>query len=176
MGLRHETYLGDAGLHESCAYTTWLHPLCPPLSLLVVARRSWPRLACLSACGDRRLSNCGTGHYTRFWDDLLVPWRSPIRRGVSGWPRLPWGSRARDTPTLPDLRTMLSLYVPITHGLMAFGYSGRIGISAHAILVFCDHSAVMVRIGTWLSSAEFALFPSFGSASRTRDGEYLFWA
>jgi len=43
-------------------------------------------------------------------------------------------------------------------------------------LIFCDHAAVTVSIRTRQASAELTLLPRLGSASRTTDGEYLFWA
>jgi hypothetical protein len=87
-----------------------------------------------------------------------------------GVPRTGYADLARPAHDAESLRSHYSW--PYGIRVIVAGF----GISAHVILVFCDHSAVMVRIGTRLSSAEFALFPSFGSASRTRDGEYLFWA
>jgi hypothetical protein len=42
--------------------------------------------------------------------------------------------------------------------------------------VCCDQSAVTVRIGARLASAEFAPLPWTGSTSRTSDSEYLFCA
>jgi hypothetical protein len=41
-------------------------------------------------------------------------------------------------------------------------------------LVFCDQSAVAMRSGARLPSAEFTLLSRSGSTSRTAEGEYLF--
>ena len=43
-------------------------------------------------------------------------------------------------------------------------------------LVFCDQSAVAMRSGARLPSAEFTLLSRSGSTSRTAEGEYLFWS
>jgi hypothetical protein len=43
-------------------------------------------------------------------------------------------------------------------------------------LVFCDQSAVAMRSGARLPSAEFTLLSRTGSTSRTAEGEYLFWS
>ena len=48
--------------------------------------------------------------------------------------------------------------------------------SAEARSIFCDQSAGYVRIIARLASAKFTLLPRSGSASRTADGEDLFWA
>jgi hypothetical protein len=51
-------------------------------------------------------------------------------------------------------------------------HAGRIWLGS----VFCDPSAVEMRNGARLSSVEFTLLSPSGPASRTSDGEYLFWA
>jgi hypothetical protein len=51
---------------------------------------------------------------------------------------------------------------------------GRIKKYALLRLVFCDRSAVSMRIGARLARAKFTLFPRSGSASRTLGSEYLF--
>ena len=47
--------------------------------------------------------------------------------------------------------------------------------SAETRSIFCDQSAVYVRIIARLTSAKFTLLPRSGSTSRTADGEYLLW-
>jgi hypothetical protein len=41
--------------------------------------------------------------------------------------------------------------------------------------IFCDHSAVAMRIGAGLASAKLTLLPRSSTTSRTRDSECLFW-
>jgi hypothetical protein len=48
--------------------------------------------------------------------------------------------------------------------------------SAEARSIFCDQSAIYVRIIARLASVKFTFLPGSGSASWTADGEYLFWA
>ena len=42
--------------------------------------------------------------------------------------------------------------------------------------VFCDQSAIEMRSHARLPRAEFTLLSRSGTASRTSDGEYLFWS
>src|SRR5580658_4040254 len=48
--------------------------------------------------------------------------------------------------------------------------------SAETHSIVCDQFAIQVRSIARLAGAKFTLLPRSGSASRTADGEYLFWA
>jgi hypothetical protein len=50
------------------------------------------------------------------------------------------------------------------------------GLGASLGLVFCDHSAVTMRVGAGLTCTEFTFLSGGGSTGRTRNGKCLYEA